>query len=119
MKIRNRLSTESYYRIMELMKSKKATWEHLPALKLCQNLEKVGYTVAPWQLRKMRKMLGWKLVTKPTKQQTFALQKWSEIRKHKQDNQELIVTVKRQRDTIEQLSAQLTTLQQELKRHVW
>jgi len=119
MKIRNRLSTESYYRICELMKSKKAQWEDLPAVSLCQKLEKLGYAVAPWQLRKMRKMLGWKLVTKPSKQETSALQKWRELRKHKQDNQELLVTVNRQRATIEELSAQLTTLQQELKRHVW
>lgn len=116
---RNRLSTESYYRIMELMKSKKAAWEELPAVSLCQKLGKLGYTVAPWQLRKMRKMLEWKQVTKPTKQASTTLSKWRALRKEQQLNQELQQTIERQRATIEELSAQMTTLQQELKRHVW
>lgn len=116
---RNRLSTECYYRIMELMKSKRSTWEELPAVSLCQKLGRLGYTVAPWQLRKMRKMLQWKQVTKPSKEAATALSNWRALRKEQKQNHELQQTVERQRATIEELSAQMTTLQQELKRHVW
>lgn len=116
---RNRLSTECYYRICELMKSKRSLWEELPAYSLCEKLGKLGYTVAPWQLRKVRKMLGWKQVAKPSKQDATSLSKWRALRKEQQEKKELQQTVERQRATIEELSAQMTTLQQELKRHVW
>lgn len=77
---RNYITTEMYYHIIKLMERNAKKWRSLTSKELCKELGEYGHQVAPWQLRKMRKLLDWPRVHKPTKEEGTQLNLWRKLR---------------------------------------
>ena len=77
---RNYITTEMYYHIIKLMERNAKKWRSLTSKELCKELGEYGHQVAPWQLRKMRKLLDWPRVHKPTKEEGTQLNMWRKLR---------------------------------------